>query len=326
MASAKKFTSNKQPPNTGNRFGLKSPILAGYDSTRDSTMGVVESVTDMGADRLDRCVVFFRGESIRATCCHPDIKVGMNVCMIEQPIGVWWATVLQRSWYSRPLAELIEKGRPYQAALEYLLSFGPKWRPQLIIIDKRGQTPPAPWPPVDQPFPWNVSGEVPSVPIDPETGQPYTFDDLDDDNDGKLSPDEWPFDPYLFDFADTNGDGFISLSEWNAFWNFWTTTTPLTTLPDHIDVYASSISMGVPDAAYYAAVAAMRAACNVAISAANAEKQVVFYLNGGVPAWLPVVYVLYQFGPATYLGSQLTYVWGACIFVGSEADYWPWNA
>lgn len=116
----------------------ESPILMGYQASQNCTKGVVLSIEDTGTANFDRCTVNFRGQILTATCCHPSITVGMSVSMIEQPRGRWWASVLQNSWYSRPLSELADKGHPYQAALEYLLSKGPRWRPDLILIDKRG--------------------------------------------------------------------------------------------------------------------------------------------------------------------------------------------
>jgi len=141
----------------------------------------------------------------------------MMVSMIEQPKGVWWASVMQKSWYSRPLLELIQDGKPIQAMVEYLLSkVNRKWRPDLIIIDKRGVPveeppgggePPAGNPWDDVPFPWDY-------PL-PE-GWPSDFEYFDTDSDGLISPAEWPFDPLKFGIWDQDGDGFISEEEWAA--------------------------------------------------------------------------------------------------------------
>lgn len=195
---AKQFTdAPKRPPLQGAKFGIPSPILASYSKTPNTTMGQVVSFTNMPANQLDRCEVYFRGEIVGATCCHPGIEDGMNVNMIEQPIGVWWATVIQKSWYSRPLTELVEKGHNYQAAVEYLLSFGAKWRPRLIIIDKRGQSPVVPVEPTPEP--------EPVIKYTPLTFNP--------DSVVGYFPQSWPYDPALFAEADTNGDGFVDAAE-----------------------------------------------------------------------------------------------------------------
>lgn len=187
---AKKFTSNMQPPTFGQKIGLKSPILEAYSTSQNSTRGIITDYTDMGANSFDRCVVNFRGRSIRATCCHPGMTIGSSVCMIEQPRGIWYATILQKSWYSRPLVELSNKGHVVQAAVEWLLSFGAKWQPRLIFIDKRGEerTPYAP----------------------PVLGPGFVVG---------YTETTWPYDPEYFDDADKNGDGFVDefeLIEWFA--------------------------------------------------------------------------------------------------------------
>lgn len=177
---AKKFTSNMQPPTFGQKIGLKSPVLEAYSTSQNSTRGIITDYTDMGANSFDRCVVNFRGRSIRATCCHPGMAIGSSVCMIEQPRGIWYATVLQKSWYSRPLIELSNKGHVVQAAVEWLLSFGAKWQPRLIFIDKRGEQ------------------KNPYVP--PVLGPGFVVG---------YTETTWPYDPEYFDDADKNGDGFV---------------------------------------------------------------------------------------------------------------------
>jgi len=195
--SAKKFTSYSMPPPVGGvKIGLRSPILESYGADTSSTMGVVTSYTETAEDELDQCEVLFRGKTIRAACCHPDFFVGMSVAIIEQPIGKFWATALQRSWYSRPLAELADKGHKTQAAVEYLLSKGAKWQPMLIIIDKRGVEP--------GPEPEPEPGYMPLDFTKPDFVIGYTRE-------------QWPYDPALFDLADTNGDGFVDEAELKAF-------------------------------------------------------------------------------------------------------------
>jgi hypothetical protein len=122
--------------NFGQNLWPESPILLAYSQTQNCTKGEVLTHEDMGYNNFDRCTVSFRGEEIGATCCHPEIAVGMAVSIVERPRGKFWATVFQNSWYARPLAEVAAKGKPYTAALEYLLSKGPKWRPDLILFDK----------------------------------------------------------------------------------------------------------------------------------------------------------------------------------------------
>ena len=282
---AKQFTdAPKRPPLQGAKFGIPSPILESYSVTKNSTPGQVVSFTATGADELDRCEVYFRGKIIRATCCHPGIEDGMNVNMIEQPRGVWWATTMQKSWYSRPLLELIQKGHGYQAAVEYLLSKGAKWRPKLIIIDKRGTSIEPEMPP---PNPWDIN---------PDTGLPYTFDDLDVDNDGYITPKEWLFDPYLFRTADTNNDGKITAIEWNGFWNKWKFLIPtsLSSWPlvlryaeYHVDYAPSS-----DPAVVAAAQASQLALCNAAVTIRNGENRANFFLYDGVIGWDRIQYVV----------------------------------
>jgi len=132
------FTRFRRENHVGG-FGIESPILRAYQQTQNCTKGIVLSVTDMGFNNYDRCTVSFRGEQIGATCCHPEIVVDMPVSIIERPRGRYWATVFQNSWYSRPLIEVARKGKPVTAAIEWILSRGSKWRPDLILFDKTWQ-------------------------------------------------------------------------------------------------------------------------------------------------------------------------------------------
>lgn len=316
---AKQFTNApKRPPLQGAKFGIPSPILESYSVTQNSTPGQVVSFTATGADELDRCEVYFRGKIIRATCCHPGIEDGMNVNMIEQPRGVWWATTMQKSWYSRPLLELIQKGHGYQAAVEYLLSFGAKWRPRLIIIDKRGQNiePPTPIEPeMPPPNPWDSN---------PDTNLPYTFDDLDIDNDGYITPKEWLFDPYLFRTADTNNDGKITAIEWNGFrnrWRFLEPTNPAS-FPYTLHYGLRNVAWQDPSGTGErpdSEIAAVIAGATLNVSIINATHPVSFYFYNGVYLYEPHVYSLVTWEetiPGTEFPIHIFYGEAQCIVRG----------
>lgn len=209
----KKFTNNMQPPvGIGAKIGLQSPILASYAATQDTTKGVVVEYVTNDDDQLDNCTVLFRGKLIKATCCHPGIEVNMAVSIIEQPIGCFWATVLQRSWYSRQLSELTDKGHPFQAAAEYLLKDQPKWQPQIILIDKRGVEPEPPTPPPPPPVEYEP---IDTLGYDVTVG--YTIS-------------QWPYSQDLFAIADADGDGFVNETELQNFLNTYGR-------PEYIDIW-----------------------------------------------------------------------------------------
>jgi hypothetical protein len=166
----------------------------------------VLSVTDMGFNNYDRCTVSFRGEQIGATCCHPEIVVDMPVSIIERPRGRYWATVFQNSWYSRPLIEVARKGKPVTAAIEWILSRGSKWRPDLILFDKTWQRDYDPGDEGDG----GGGGAGESI--------RDTFDFFDTAGTG-ITYAQWiagGLPDCLFAQFDSNSDGLVSFDEWRA--------------------------------------------------------------------------------------------------------------
>lgn len=111
----------------------ESPAISAWFGPRNCTEGTVQTVTRAGVGESDTCTVLFRGKVVAATCAHPGITAGATVSMIEQPQGCFWATQDQNSWYRRPLLELIQKGKPATAALEYILSKGRTWKPEVVV-------------------------------------------------------------------------------------------------------------------------------------------------------------------------------------------------
>lgn len=111
----------------------ESPAIKQWYGPRNCAEGTVQTVTRGAVGDTDTCTVSFRGAVLRAFCAHPGIRVGDTVSMIEQPWGTFWATKQQNSWFRRPLSELIKAGKPATAALEYILSRGRLWQPELKI-------------------------------------------------------------------------------------------------------------------------------------------------------------------------------------------------
>ncbi len=179
--------------NPGNRFF--DPFLE-MRNDKDCTRGRV--LTKVEGENFDHGEVLFRGKVVTATFAHPEIHVGQLVNMIEKPLGVWFATCMQPTWFMAPIDEVIRAGRKAQAALAYLVKDNPRYWPEVIMIDKRGQ---------------------------PKKDDDTDFDDHDTNGDGFIDRDEWPGNPWDFDFTDTDGDGKISREEWD---NFTTTGSPVT--------------------------------------------------------------------------------------------------
>jgi hypothetical protein len=186
-------------------LGLESPILRAYQEAQNCTRGEVLTVEDTGGNTFNKCTVSFRGQTIGATCAHPDIEVGMAVAIVERPLGRYWATLLQNSWYARPLREVAQKGKPVTAAVEWLLSRGSKWRPDLILLDKS----------------WNPAFD----PDDPGDEEPSgsssirdTFDYFDSTGTG-ITYAQWiagGLPGCLFASFDANSDGVVSFDEWRV--------------------------------------------------------------------------------------------------------------
>jgi hypothetical protein len=201
--------------------------------SEESSKGLVLSVTE-GKD-FDSAQVSFLGQTVSATCAHPDIKVGALVNMIEKPRGVWFATLLQKTWYLKPIVDLADNGRPAQMLLCYLMRTNPPWWPNVTMKskeveglmedkmtedltdsfgDKNGE---------------NTGGEIGESRVD-------AFNRLDMNHDGYLTSDECNF-PELWDI---DGDGRLSREEWMGRGNRYMNQADVPDLPSNLRDYIDS--------------------------------------------------------------------------------------
>lgn len=145
-------------PSKSGGLGLESPILASYAVAKKWATAKITSITAMGKGKLNKCKINFKGKILDATCCHPSLRVGHQVNIIEKPRGVFWATVLQPSWYSRPLADYSAKF-PVSTAVEWLLFDTPNYVPDIILMFNRSTGEPEDEESGDEPGVWPPSGQ-----------------------------------------------------------------------------------------------------------------------------------------------------------------------